>query len=133
MDAVSEDERETVDGEEYYFIVQQDWRSTEADDLYEILDALHMSTHFSANDRPHSGRFSHIRKSSNRMFEGPAPECLPSNFYKSEYLSGLSEDQKEFLNMKSAADLSFPAKLMRYIAVLCSGTELTFLQDRFEV
>jgi len=118
MDAVSEDERETVDGEDYYFIVRQDWRSAEADNLYGILDALHMSTHFGANDRPHSGRFSHIRKSSNRVFEGPAPECLPSNFYKMEYLSDLSEDQKELLNMKPAADLSFPAKLMRYNIVL---------------
>ena len=50
MEVVSEDEREVVDGKEYYLLVKPDWRSSDGENLHNILDALHMASDFTADD-----------------------------------------------------------------------------------
>ena len=93
MDVVSEDEREVVEGKEHYLVVKPDWRSSDGKGLCEILDALHMASHFTVDDRTHPGQFSRSRTAFNRLYMGPAPPGLPSNLYKSEYLEGLTPDE----------------------------------------
>jgi len=52
---VSEDEREVVDEQEHYLVVQLQWRTSDGDSLCEILDALHMASHFTMDDQPRPG------------------------------------------------------------------------------
>jgi hypothetical protein len=115
MEVVSDDEREVVDGEEHYLVVKPDWRSSDGTNLCEILDALHMASHFTADDRPRPGRFSHPRTASRRLYMGPAPPRLPSNLYKLEYLESLTPDQLEELKAQPKHSFLFPARIMRFV------------------
>ncbi len=54
-EVVSEDEREVVDEQEHYLVVQLQWRTSDGDSLCEILDALHMASHFTMDDQPRPG------------------------------------------------------------------------------
>jgi len=115
MEVVSEDEREVVEGKEHYLVVKPDWRSSDGENLCEILDALHMASHFTVDDRPRPGRFSHLRTASNRLYTGPAPPGLPSNLYKSEYVESLTPEEVDDLNVQPKVVLSFPARIMRSV------------------
>lgn len=115
MEVVSEDEREVIDGKEYYLVVKPDWRSSDGENLCEILGALHMASHFTADDRPRPGRFTHPRTASHQLYMGPAPSGLPSNLYKSEYLESLTPDELDDLNVQPEVDLLFPARIMRFV------------------
>src|SRR5260221_6181817 len=112
-DVVSEDEREVVNGQEHFLVVELNWRSSDVKSMCEILDALHMSTHFTANDEPRPGRFNHPRTQSNRAYTPSAPPALPANLYNPEYLSGLGPDELEELNVQPKVDFLFPARVMR--------------------
>lgn len=115
VEVVSEDEREMVERKEHYLVVKPDWRSSDAENLYQVLDALHMASHFTADDRPRPGRFSHPRTSSRRLYTGPAPPGLPSNLYKRAYLESLTPDELEDLKVQPDTALMFPARIMRFV------------------
>ena len=125
MEVVSEDEREVVDGKEYYLLVKPDWRSSDGENLCGILDALHMASHFTADDRPRPGRFAHPRTAFHRLYKGPAPSGLPSNLYKSEYLESLTSDELDDLNVQPKVDLLFPARIMRFVCYVFFEYHLT--------
>jgi len=93
MKVVSEDERKVVDGKEYYLVVKPDCQSSDGKNLCEILDALHIASHFTTDDCPCSGEFTHSRIASHQLYTGPIPLGLPSNLYKLEYLESLTSDE----------------------------------------
>jgi hypothetical protein len=114
-EVVSEDEREVVNEQEHFLVVELEWRSSDANSMCEILDALHMASHFTANDQSRPGRFSHPRTRSNRVYTASAPPALPTNLYNPEYLSGLNPDELEELNIQPKIGLLFPARVMRWV------------------
>ena len=125
MEVVSEDEREMLDGNEHYLVIRLDWRSPGGDNLCKILDALHMASHFTADDRPCPGQFSHPRTPSRRLYMEFAPPGLPSNLYKPEYLEGLTPDELDALNVQPEVAFLFPARAMRFALLLCCTHHLT--------
>jgi hypothetical protein len=115
VEVVSEDEREVVNEEGHYLVVRLDWRSSDGNAMCEILDALHMASHFTTCDRPCPGRFNHPRTHSNRLYAGTAPPALPANLYKHEYLSNLTADELQELNIQPKVEFLFPARVMRLV------------------
>jgi len=114
-EVVSEDEREVVNDQGHYLVVRLDWRSSDGNAMCEILDALHMASHFTTLDRPRPGRFNHPRTHSNRLYTGTAPPALPANLYKPEYLSSLTPDELKELNVQPKVEFLFPARVMRCV------------------
>lgn len=131
MEVVSEDEREVLEGDEHYLVIRLDWRSPGGDNLCKILDALHMASHFTADDRPCPGRFSHPRTPSHKLYTEFAPPGLPSNLYKQEYLECLTPDELDTLNIQPEVAFLFPARVMRFVLLhfctFCTHTVLGLL------
>ncbi|KJA14981.1 hypothetical protein HYPSUDRAFT_59061 [Hypholoma sublateritium FD-334 SS-4] len=113
VDAMSGDEMDYVDGKAYLINTKCDWRSKDGDDLFDICDALYMSTRFRPDGRPTNGRFPDPRTASTRPDTLPAPAGLPSNLYNTQYLSGLTDEEKRKLDMRPAFKFLIPVELLR--------------------
>ena len=110
---MSGDETDYMDGNSYRVNCKCGWRSEEGNDLFDICDALYMSTRFRSDGRPMNGRFPDPRTLSNRPDTRPAPPGLPSNLYDAQYLSGLTDEEKRKLHMRPAFTFLFPAEILR--------------------
>ena len=110
---MSGDESDHMDGHSFLINTKCDWRSKEGDDLFDICDALYMSTRFRPDGRPMNGRFPDPRTASTRIDTRPAPAGLPSNLYDAQYLSGLTDEEKRKLHMRPAFTFLFPAEVLR--------------------
>jgi len=115
LEVVSEDEKDTVDGNDHYCVIKLEWRSSAGRNLFQILDALQMASHFTADGRPRPGRFSHARTLSDRVYTGPAPPGLPRNLYDSEFIKGLTPEELDRMNIQPEVDLSVPAEVIRFV------------------
>lgn len=113
VDAMSGDETDYMDGKPYLINTKCHWRSKEGDDLFDICDALYMSTRFRSDERPTNGRFPDPRTASTRPDARPAPAGLPSNLYDAQYLFGLTDEEKRKLDMRPDFSFLIPVELLR--------------------
>ncbi|KAJ3506584.1 hypothetical protein NLJ89_g6789 [Agrocybe chaxingu] len=115
--AFSDDELEVVDGEIHYVIIKPEWRDEHVDNLNEVLDGLDTSRRFQEDGTPKAGAFPHPRiPSTTRVYSGPPPPGLPSNWYKPSLLQGMTETAKKLLDMQPPLDCSFPPEILQIAA-----------------
>jgi hypothetical protein len=121
VDTMSGDETEYDDDEGSYLVKTRcEWRSKEADDFFEICDALDLSTRFDSSDRPDKGRFPDVRIASNRRDGRPVPPRLPQNLYSADYKENLTASEREDLRMRPTVKFIVPVPLLQYVNMLAS-------------
>lgn len=112
--AMSGDETEYDDDGERSLVTNRcQWRSKEASDLFQICDALDMSSRFSVDDSPDPGRFPDIRKQSNRPDNNRVPKSLPENWYDPQFKDTLTVEERERLDMRPSFSFLLPANVLR--------------------
>ena len=112
---MSGDEMDTVHGR--VIPTRLSWRSREVDEWFQHLDALYMSTRYNAEGRPKRGAFPTYRQRRNvrprdEVHGAPVPG-LPENFYDSDWLASLAEEDRIDLDVQPAISLEISDRLMQ--------------------
>ena len=116
----SEDETDrehtTPEGRPRYTIMKLEWRADMVTKYVRAMDVVHLSTRWTRGGRPRKGQFPRIRVAARNKVDTDAQAVpgLPRNFYDSNWLDALSEEERASLQILDVdVDLSIPDAIQR--------------------
>ncbi|KIP01374.1 hypothetical protein PHLGIDRAFT_17239, partial [Phlebiopsis gigantea 11061_1 CR5-6] len=112
-EGMSDDEDAHEHGERIYRSSIPHWRSREITIYVRILDLLHLSTKFDKFLTAASGNWPRVRTPSQDIAQKPPVGRLPRNFYNSDWLETLSDQQIEALSILPDAEFSHTEEDLR--------------------
>ena len=103
-----------IAGQRKFFVVRPGWRSQEVTRWLRVIDNLYTVHRFSVDGRATRGNWVWHRIDSDRVDRDRPPiSGLPVNFYDASWLKGLSEGERDSLDMGPPVDLNHSAEVLR--------------------
>lgn len=105
---MSGDESDHSRGRIRYVVTRLSWRSAEFETWLKVFDWMHLSTRFTADDKPKRGAFPRYRRrgsSRQERYGDPVPG-LPSNCYDAMWLASLGDQERSSLHVQPSVDLT---------------------------
>lgn len=102
-----------IAGQRKFFVVRPGWRSQEVTRWLRIIDDLYTVHRFSLDGRATRGNWVRHRMDSDRVAWDRLPVIgLPENFYDASWLDGLSERERESLEMQPPVNLDHSVEVL---------------------
>ena len=103
-----------IAGQRKFFVIRPGWRSREVTRWLRVIDGLYTINRFSVDGRATRGNWVRHRIDSDRVDWDRLPVSgLPENFYDASWLEGLSEGERDSLEMEPPVDLNHSAEVLR--------------------
>ena len=101
-------------GQRKFFVVRPGWRSQEVTRWLRVIDDLYTIRRFSLDGRATRGNWVRQRIDSGRVAWDRLPvSSLPENFYDPSWLKGLSEGDRDSLEVQPPVDLNHSAQVLK--------------------
>lgn len=96
-----------------FFVVSPAWRSPEVVSWLRVIDGAYLDSRFSGDGRASRGNWVRSRVRSSRVDHSRPPVVgLPKNFYDEEWLSRLSQEEREALEVQEEISLEHDPDLV---------------------
>lgn len=107
--------KQPIAGQRKFLVVRPGWRSQEVTRWLRVIDGLYTIHRFSLDGRATCGNWVRHRIDSDRVSWDTLPVSgLPENFYDSTWLEGLSERERDSLEVQRPVDLKHSAEVTRW-------------------
>ena len=106
--------REPIRGQRKFLVVRPGWRSQEVTGWLRVIDDLYTVRRFSLNGRASRGNWARQRIDSETVDWAQFPvRGLPENFYDSAWLEGLSQAERDELEVQPRISLEHSGEVLK--------------------